>query len=249
MIGIEDYRRALKSDKCKITFECQCGHSVEFRDFSEVDQNHSFDILTQELSQANISKALSQEDFTVQCLECKSASYEIFLHHRPFPEITFLFNSVSADEGVPYFGPDTTIHTRRSEFFELIEESDFQVEFNCACGYHSEYESWDEFSTRLNDAEGYKTTLKVESPAFQLASGDFEICCPDCESSHDTDKVWKTREGVRYLLSSDGGDHCPSCDHPIVEAGYKTGPDAPMIGWEYYECPDCSEKLNPRNLE
>ena len=42
-----------------------------------------------------------------------------------------------------------------------------------------------------------------------------------------------------------GSLNCPTCGAPLSEADKTTGPEAPEVGWEYYECPDCGARNRP----
>lgn len=42
---------------------------------------------------------------------------------------------------------------------------------------------------------------------------------------------------------------CPSCDSPLSEEDQYSGPDAPEVGWEYYECPNCGGRSHPQLVE
>lgn len=55
----------------------------------------------------------------------------------------------------------------------------------------------------------------------------------------------KTKATVGSLPTAPGESVCPSCDTVLTDDNLHTGPDAPQIGWEYYECPECGEKMRP----
>lgn len=40
---------------------------------------------------------------------------------------------------------------------------------------------------------------------------------------------------------------CPECGAVLTDEDSKSGPDAPEIGWEYYECPNCEAQSRPEN--
>jgi transcription initiation factor IIE alpha subunit len=44
---------------------------------------------------------------------------------------------------------------------------------------------------------------------------------------------------------------CPECGSYVSEEGVTSGPEAPELGWDYYECPSCQARmsLNTANLD
>lgn len=44
------------------------------------------------------------------------------------------------------------------------------------------------------------------------------------------------------------GGECPHCGNTLTDDDCYTGPEAPMIGWTYYQCPECEEKSHPKNV-
>ena len=45
-----------------------------------------------------------------------------------------------------------------------------------------------------------------------------------------------------------GDQVCTQCGSEITDENRHSGPEAPEIGWEYYECPDCGHRMRPESV-
>jgi DNA-directed RNA polymerase subunit RPC12/RpoP len=74
------------------------------------------------------------------------------------------------------------------------------------------------------EAESYKLVVRSKTEAIEGAS--FPSDTPESVPSQSN-----------YI--------CLNCQTSLSEANRHTGPEAPEVGWEYLECPDCGNRQHP----
>lgn len=110
-------------------------------------------------------------------------------------------------------------------------------------------------STRPEDSSSSQRTIHVE---VQNSTGENPVTVQvDSEGLQGADGVDRLTVSVRVnngepacdpkpQQSHDGNPLvCDTCGIPLHEEDYKEVPGAPEIGWEYYECANCSSKVRP----
>lgn len=75
------------------------------------------------------------------------------------------------------------------------------------------------------DADSYK--LVVRSATEAIAGASIQTNTQSTSTSNST----------QYI--------CLNCQTSLSEANLNTGPEAPEVGWEYLECPDCGHRQHP----
>lgn len=108
-------------------------------------------------------------------------------------------------------------------------------------------------SGRLTDAEGdsIKFISWKEADAPHLDEGASYVI-EDAQVITDPDEdrsiIFRKDTEVRDADSPGDGDSpngpdCKFCGESMPADAYNEGPGAPEIGWEYYHCPHCNEKM------
>lgn len=150
-----------------------------------------------------------------------------------------------------------------------LMKSSPSVIINCECGYCRIFETNTEFNQELLVGNlPYQGERK--NPMRGFAEQTFSYTCPDCDQtgnwayiaslpttkvvvvephvSHTTHrpKDLKARDQTKSETSLPLDIFkCPECKADFGPDSRIEGPDAPEIGWEYYECPECNRTHAP----
>jgi hypothetical protein len=90
----------------------------------------------------------------------------------------------------------------------------------------------------IKDDERY--TLRFELGEIVLAAED---------AAEGTMSMFNRRLEEAVGLDPDRLISCFECTEPLYRADKTSGPEAPEIGWEYYECSACNARFNPTRVE
>lgn len=141
---------------------------------------------------------------------------------------------------------------------------------NCDCGYHRIFETNTDFNKELLSGNlPYQGEL--ENPARGFYEKSFSYTCPDCDRTgnwayikdlpttttvviepHVTQN-WNQRDTCQNLTESGNGYAlniyvCPECEETLSSDDHHTDGNAPEIGWEYYQCPECNKRYLPQQV-
>lgn len=238
-----EFERAVSED-CGVKLDCACGFTTMYETFDAFNEARRDGDLNVRW-EGDWDWAFAHEQVTVACPDCGAEGSDTELRGRASAATIAL--SLGTDistrklEADALVGATAPLHKRRVAFTEAID-ADVPVRLDCECGHQTQFAS---IGTVEAAADAGDTQFEYDGhhPAYALADGEFTVGCPDCGANaavatlHDED-------GERVLvLTIAVGDTCPACDVPVQDAGFKEGPDAPEIGWEYYECPDCEARM------
>jgi hypothetical protein len=152
----------------------------------------------------------------------------------------------------------TDVSELRNEFGNLFaygdwDDPDVLVSIKCDCGHHNnfagpQYERYfevlddDPFIVRCGKCEDeYRARLiQKGAPRYPLVVECVEPIAWVEMYDLDDDPAYIE---MHDLKQTNDGASCPSCGR-----GHADG-NAPEVGWEYYECPDCDGQYLPERVE
>lgn len=143
----------------------------------------------------------------------------------------------------PYWA-DVEFHERKNHVtFTLTDRTAYDDVFAegallgaCPCGTVSRIGEHD-----ADGGEFYCATIIRDAVA---------IPCVGCDRLRRVDDGFQNSEGVLFsVFGPTVSLDCPTCDDELWKLDFECGPDAPEVGWEYYECPDCGERVRPDAVE
>lgn len=75
-----------------------------------------------------------------------------------------------------------------------------------------------------------------------------EVAMSGEDAASGTTRSFSRRLDELVGLDPDRLTRCSECGACILPDHKQQGPDAPEIGWEYFECPDCAHKMRPESV-
>lgn len=239
-----DYKRAIEND-ATVQFTCECSHEFSYEtffDFNRARQDGSVNVTIA----GEWAEALANGHFQAHCPSCGGEEKSVTLVRKPHDRIIFATESNSPNREV-YFSPAASLSEKRAKYTDVIDKRP-ALAITCGCGFSDEFLDFNTFLHRVEYGD-YEFEYSGDYLPYALAGNSFTLTCPECDG--DGQQVTLCTQGGGFVLEMEisSAETCPSCDAYIQESGFKQGPDAPEIGWEYYECPKCKARTHPRTVE
>jgi hypothetical protein len=241
----EAFTRALDND-ATVKMVCGCGHAASYATFTAFN-NARLDGHLEVITDGEWDWAFATGRFRATCPQCGGRGDAASLIRQPYDAIVIETESSMPDRE-PFFSPAAPLSEKRAKYVELIDGADGPaVELRCGCGHLNRYDTFASFHhvTEVGDIE---FTVGGDYAPYALADDNFEVECPDCGGVGEEATLYKKHGSFLVEMNIGRAAVCPTCDAYVEESGLKSGPEAPEIGWDYYECPECDARTRPESV-
>jgi hypothetical protein len=242
-----EYAVAVNND-ASVRVECTCGNSAVYKNTDQFQSSNEHADIEYDAHHA-FYWVLANDEFRITCPRCAASGNTASLVRTPHDEI-IIETGDTEEAGQPFFAPAASLSEKRAMYVKLHEHNNAAVHIECGCGHQSVFAEYDAFHTaiKFGDILG---DLEAEYSPYALAADDFTITCPDCNGTGNEAVLYGQTPPFNLVLNINQPHTCHGCKSYVNEEGISTGPDAPEIGWTYYECPECGRKaqLNSVGLE
>lgn len=235
------FDRAIRND-ATVKMVCGCTHESSYAGFSDFNRAR-LDGHIEVITDGEFDWAFANGQFQATCPTCGGKGETAKLTRNPHDTILIEMESALPDRNsnrTNVFSPTASLSDKRTKYTEILEQNP-PLEISCGCGFTNQFLEFHAFLAQ-SDIGKFEFNPEGDHLPYALAGDQFTLICPECGGTGHEATLLKQRN--RFIIQIDirRADTCPSCDAYIHEDGFKQGPEAPEIGWEYYECPDCNAR-------
>jgi Zn finger protein HypA/HybF involved in hydrogenase expression len=243
----DEFASAMKKDATVVIYcnSPSCNHESTYANFSEFRRavQHGTFTATRD---AEWPVALATGRFVVECPKCSCNGNSAILTQNPYTTITIETTPRTGES--PAFGRNAPFSEKRTKYSDALQQEALPIEVSCSCGFEDSYEYFSNFREIVTGSIAENLGASAVQDSYALASEKLTVCCPSCKSE---DAQFTLLDSDSYRLRiqlEDQNNYCPTCTAYIDPDGFKEGPEAPEIGWEYYKCPECSSLFRPEQV-
>lgn len=243
----DEFAAAMKKD-ASIVIYCNtpsCDHESTYPNFTQFRRALQTNTFTA-TRDAEWPVALATGKFVVDCPKCDAKGNHAVLTQNPYTTIHIETTPSTGD--TPAFGRNAPFSEKRTKYSDALQQDTLPVTVSCGCGFEHSCDYFENFSQLVTDPDSADIGSNTVQDSYALASDKFTVSCPSCNSE---DSQFTLLDSDPYTLNiklEDQNNYCPTCSAYIDPNGFKEGPEAPEIGWEYYQCPNCESVFRPEQI-
>lgn len=236
-----EFDAALESDYT-VTITCDCGyaHTCSTQQFKAYRTNQAGPTV---IKDGEWGWALATDNFQIECPDCNSKNGAAKLSSTQ-KNIAIKIDSAN-NPGKTL--ADASTEKRHTVFTEITNSKNYRICIDCGCETKTIYDSKEKLKQEA-DADSIKFEPVDEAFPISLAQNSFTFFCADCHRINGEAVLREDESQDIIEIIPTESDGCPNCTYPIIQNGFTTGPEAPEIGWEYYQCPECGETQRPESV-